>query len=219
MGFMISCDNDEDAIATFNALVDVSGSSLLEDSKYSIGTMFSTDGGATFTDFPVVKRGDTYLVKAVDGGMDVTEENCFNVDWSASDPQPNSVTGGVAEFTMGEDGSLIAKVTDFPYNAGMWAGDISAVESYASGPYGPYTIKLTQSSTNVNRYDLNNFYDSGLSAYIVFVPEAHTVSFPNGQTPGGKPITASTGVFDACAGTFDIHLTYDGATWDYHFTK
>src|SRR5689334_23153589 len=126
MLFLNSCDNNEDAIDTFHAVVDASNSAAA-DAKYQIVTVFSIDNGATFQDFPIVKKGETYWVKAVnrtaDGDVDLVPVNCFDVDWSASNPAPNNVTAGVAEFTMGANGDLVGKVSDFanpPFHAPKW---------------------------------------------------------------------------------------------------
>jgi hypothetical protein len=184
-------------------------------------TVFSTDGGTTFSDYPKVKKGESYKAKVVHrtdhGDVDVTADNCYDVDWSGSDPQPNTVADGIAEFTLGPTGRLLAKVS-VQYNASAWAGPITALEDYGSATWGPYEVVLTQDSSNPNRFHLDNFYDSGLAAYIDFDPSG-SVSFPEGQSPGGKPITNSSGTFNQCTGTLEIHLNYDGGDWIYHFTK
>jgi hypothetical protein len=220
--YLTSCDNNEDAIKTFNSLVDVSNTSIEAD-KFDVVTVFSTDGGATFVDYPVIKKGETYMVKAVNHhtGLDLTTPNCFDVDWSTSDPQPDNVSEGVATFTMGTNGSLVGKVTDYvaPYDASAWVGTIIALEDYGSATWGPYEVVLTQDGTNPNRFHLDNFYDSGLPAFIDFDGAAGTVKFPDGQSPGGKALTNSSGTFNQCAGSFEISLNYDGGDWLYHFTK
>ena len=58
--YLASCDNNEDVIKTFNSQVDPTGSSV-EDDKYDIITVYSTDGGVTYQEYPNIKKGDTYL--------------------------------------------------------------------------------------------------------------------------------------------------------------
>jgi hypothetical protein len=220
---LASCEDKEDEIKTFSSLVDVSNSSLV-DHKHSMGLLFSTDGGETFVDYPVIKVGQSYKVKAVDLGThtDITVANCFDIDWSASDPKPVSpVTSDVAEFLMGESNNIRASVTDHvtAYAAEGWVGTFTALEDYGSAHWGPYEVQFTQDVTIPNRFHLDNFYDSGLPAYIEFDGAAGTVKFPDGQSPNGKPLTASSGTFNQCTGEATINLNYDGGDWIYHFTK
>ena len=115
-------------------------------------------------------------------------------------------------------------LSDCDYDPGdfdteFWDGEMNALEDYGSGTYGPYHVTLVQSDTNPNRYDFDNFYDSGYDAYIEFDVANGTVKFPDGQTPGGKPLTNSSGTFDQCLGVLTINLNYDGGDWVYRFTR
>ncbi|HEX8041267.1 MAG TPA: hypothetical protein VF490_19100 [Chryseosolibacter sp.] len=222
---LVSCDKGGDEIKTYSTLVDVTNSSL-SDHKYNMAVRFSTDGGTTFVEYPVIKQGQSYKVKVLDlaTGEEITAANCYNLDWSASTPKPvGEATSDVAEFVMKESNQIKVAVTDnvtTPYDAASWAGTFSAVEDYgASGTYGPYDVVLTQDASNPNRFHLDNFYDSGLAAYIDFDGPNFTVSFPDGQTPNGKPITNSSGTFNQCRGTAIINLNYDGGDWVYRLTK
>jgi hypothetical protein len=113
------------------------------------------------------------------------------------------------------------EATDF--DAAEYAGEWSVIEDYGGGAlYGPYHVTLVQDGTNANRFDFDNFYDSGYDAYIVLNGPNGTVSFPD-QNAGGDAsspaITASTGTFDRCTQTMTINLTYDGGPWVYRFSR
>ena len=106
-----------------------------------------------------------------------------------------------------------------------FAGDFSATEKY--GPtskdwYGPYDLTMTQDETDPSKFWLDNFYDSGLDAYVVVDTAAGTAYFPN-QKAGTKQITASTGVFGFCVVdghlTLTLKLNYDGGNWEYQLVK
>lgn len=136
----VSCsEDDSDKITHFSSLVDVSSSSVSAD-KYNMVTVFSTDGGTTFVDFPKVSKGQQYLVKVVNNASetDATSENCFILDWSGSNPQPSSVdNNGVATFTMSSTNDILAKVTNVPFVAADVAGSYEVVtddwEDFAEG--------------------------------------------------------------------------------------
>lgn len=233
---LISCSEEDDRIEKFTSNVDVSGSAYLADEKYHADLMFSTDDGATFVDYPVIKVGQIYKVKAVIREVGVVDEqghpivatevtgnNCYDVDWSASAPAPTSTdfATGTADFVMGSTNEIKAFVTDAvtAYDPAAWAGTISALEDYGSaGTYGPYDLQLTQDGTNPNVFHLDNFYDSGIDAYIEFDGATNTVKFPD-QDAGGKPITNSSGTFNQCRGTVVINLNYDGGDWVYRLAK
>lgn len=125
--FLVACNDDEDKIEHFSTLVDVS-QSVMTDAKYDVITVFSTDGGATFVEYPTVSVGQTYLVTALVhdetvGDIYLTDENCYDVDWSASNPKPVSVSGGVATFKMESVNDLSGIVTsNLPVTADKLAG-------------------------------------------------------------------------------------------------
>lgn len=105
----------------------------------------------------------------------------------------------------------------------FFAGNYDAIEDYGGGnTYGPYTVTLVQDATNASRFNFNNFYDSGCSAFMVFTFGAGTVNFPN-QSPCDEPLTNSSGTYsiDLCEGltTITIGLNFDGSDWTYRFTK
>lgn len=121
----------------------------------------------------------------------------------------------IFELTIVGDCDYTAGDFDAEYYAGTWA----ATEDYGSSKYGPYEVEMVQDDVNPNRFDFDNFYDSGLDAYIVFDGPNGTVKFPDGQTPSGKALTQSSGTFDRCNGTLTINLNYDGGNWVYRFVK
>ena len=239
-GCFVSCEEETDQIEKFSSQVDISASEFLtkdDDAKYNMEFIFSTDNGASFVDFLALKVGQTYKVKVVERvplnaspafdnqgrrliATEVTPGTCYDIDWSASNPAPKSVDAatGIAEFVMKSENQVKAKVTDHvsPYNAAPWSGAITAYEDYGSQHWGPYDTKLTPDASVANRFHLDNFYDSGLDAYIDYDPATNTVKFPN-QTVGGKPITNSSGSFNQCRRQMTIKLNYDGADWTYLF--
>jgi hypothetical protein len=107
----------------------------------------------------------------------------------------------VFELTIVGDCDYKAEYFDAEYYAGAW----SALEDYGGATYGPYDVELVQDEANPNRFDFDNFYDSGLDAYIVFDGPNGTVKFPDGQTPGGKALTNSSGTFDQCSGVLTVY--------------
>jgi len=228
--FLNSCDKNDDAINTFHALVDASKSSIA-DAKYQIVTVFSTDNGATFLDYPKVGKGGTYLAKAVnrtsDGDVDLTGDNCFDVDWSESDPQPTDPTADVAEFTLGSNNDIKAVVTNLytPYNASSWVGDWIGIEDGACcSSEDPNTIR--QDTSNPNKFIMDNFWGDGVDAYVIFSPSTNldnqTVNMPT-QTTSENGIASGAGTYDQCTGTFMIATSYKlGSTtykWDYFFVR
>lgn len=105
----------------------------------------------------------------------------------------------------------------------FFGGDYDAVEDYgAGGTYGPYDVTLVQDDENPNRFDFDNFYDSGCDAYMIFDFEAGTVHFPD-QSPCDEALTGSDGTFsiDLCdeLTVLTINLNFDGGDWVYRFTK
>ncbi|MDJ1501909.1 hypothetical protein [Xanthocytophaga agilis] len=218
-----SCkDDDDDKIKTYSSLVEVTNSSLQFD-KYNMNLLFSVDGGQTFVDYPLIKPGQKYQVKVhnsgsdwFSAGADLTTDDHYTFDWSGSDPKPvGTGDSGVAEFVAGKNNSVLLKVSDAcPYSASDWAGTYSASEDGGNA----YPVTLTADPSVPNRFVLDNFYDSELTAYIDFDPTTGTVKFPN-QTTGGEDITASSGVYKSCTGEIIIKLHFDGGDWYYSLTK
>jgi hypothetical protein len=69
---------------------------------------------------------------------------------------------------------------------------------------------------------MNNFWDYGYSAYVIFTPstdnpDGQIVEFPeqlvNGETAVG------TGTYDQCLGVFKIQTNYEGSDFRYEFKK
>lgn len=117
---------------------------------------------------------------------------------------------------------LTYTVTDFcPYEA-TWAGTYTANEIYSAGVYGPYNVTFTQDGADPNKYTFNNFWDYGLSAYVVFSPtaddpDAQIVEFPDQIVDGVE--LSGTGTYDQCLGIFKIQTVYGGDEWRYEFKK
>jgi hypothetical protein len=104
-----------------------------------------------------------------------------------------------------------------------WSGDLAALENYYEGAilvdhFGPYDITLVKDGTNPNKYTFDNFWGSGIDAFMIFDPATLTVTFPTQDDGGGNAITGS-GTYDACSGSFVIRTQYDGFEWNYVFVK
>jgi hypothetical protein len=136
--FMISCSEDEDKIEKFTSKVAVTGTSIAAD-KYAMTLQFSTDNGATWVKYPVVKVGQSYLATVFNQTKEaeVNGNTCFTVDWSGSNPQPVSVDGGVGAFTMTSSNELVATVVNVPFVSTDAAGKYEVVtddwEDFAPG--------------------------------------------------------------------------------------
>jgi hypothetical protein len=148
------------------------------------------------------------------------KDESVRVQLNSSD---GSITGNnfhtITILSCGDIGGL-----DMSYFAGEYEG----TEKYGPEPgdwYGPYTIHVEQDEVDPNKFHLDNFYDSGMDAYMIINLAEGTVYFPD-QTPmpDGTPslITASTGTLtiDECNGSIlNINLNYDGGDWTYTLHK
>ncbi|HMJ69910.1 MAG TPA: hypothetical protein VK508_13490 [Cyclobacteriaceae bacterium] len=230
--FITSCeDENEPEIKTFSALADVSESDLV-DEKYNMLVFYSTDGGATFVEHPLLKKGDTYKAKVVavtdDGDIQVATGNCFAVDWSASNPLPTEVNTPVAEFVMQKDNALIAKITSTgyaPFDPSVWSGDWHGEEDgTCCSSIDDNTLR--QDTSNPNKFIMDNFWGDGVDAYIIFTPSTNAgtqvVTIPE-QTTSEGGVASGTGTYDQCTVTFTIATTYKigGGTYvfDYNFHR
>jgi hypothetical protein len=124
---LVACSDDDDKIEHFSSIVDVS-QSVMSDAKYDVITVFSTDDGATFVEYPKVAVGQTYQVAArvhddTAGDIYLTGDNCYDVDWSTSNPKPISVSNGVATFKMESVNDIAGVVvSNLPVTAAKLAG-------------------------------------------------------------------------------------------------
>lgn len=114
-------------------------------------------------------------------------------------------------------------ITDYCSYTPTWSGTYESLEVYSNGVYGPYDLVLTQDAGDPNRYNMTNFWDSGIAAYVVFTPSTNpstqVVKFPDQTDGGGKSIKSTTGTYDECTKTFKIQTQYDGSDWRYEFKK
>lgn len=230
---LISCDNNDAEIKHYSAQV-VADDATLKTDKYKLITVFSTDNGTTFVDYPNLKKGQTYQVKVVhrtdDGDVDVKpSELGFHLDWSSSNPKPNGATDGqMAEFTMQESNDIVVVIASHvcSYNATDWAGAWGAKET-GSGVGGTDNNTLTQDETDPNKYTMDNFFGDEVEASITFASSPskywdQVVTLPK-QTTSEGGVASGSGYYDSCLGTFYIDVTYviGGKTysWNYSFTR
>jgi hypothetical protein len=230
---LISCNDDSsDKITKFTSNVVVTNSAYLEKADtYTMSLKFSTDNGTTFVDYPVVKVGQNYKVKVYNSGAgsDVTVQNCFDVDWSASTPAPVNVDAstGIAEFTMGQTNELKATLGDHysPFNAASWTGEWGGDEVGACCG-GTDANNIRQDTSNPNKLIMDNFWGDGVDAYMIFSPSTsladQVVTIPT-QTTSEGGVASGTGTYEQCYGTFTINTTYKigGKTynWQYNFHR
>jgi hypothetical protein len=225
---LISCDKEDEKVEHYSAVANVAKTSLQLD-KYNLQLRFSTDGGTTWVEYPKLGVGQKYQAKVFntgsfffEAGSDILDTDPYTFDWSASSPKPNTATtSDIAEFTMQERNDLVVTLADAcEGDISDVAGTYTAVEDYGEdGTYGPYDLVLTQDPDNESIFWLDNFYDSGIEAYLEFNAETGTVSFPDQDADGD--ITESIGTFRWCEGAKQmiIELHYDGGTWHYRLDK
>jgi hypothetical protein len=233
MAVTIACNDDSDKIKTFSALADISGSPSLTDNdeKYNMVVMYSTDGGATFVDWPAVAKGQSYMAKVVnrDGGdLPIQPGSCYAVDWSTSVPAPDDVQGTMATFTMGHDNALVAKVTDTdygPFDRSYWLGAFTGDEhgTCCEGGHDKQVFRIDPS--NPNAIIMNNFWGDGVDAQIVFTPSTNkndqVITIPAQTTDDPGTITAATGTYDQCSQTIEfeaIPYTVGGKTYTFGYS-
>lgn len=169
-----------------------------------------------------IENTDYTLAGVTDEGVQITITNDGlleeNETIRVQIPGEGNVIHTVTILCDGGDSGGFA-VADF---AGAWV----ATEDYHDGaPYSAagYAPVFVQDAGNVNRFNFNDFWDSGATytAYVVFDLAAGSVSFPN-QTVGTNlgTISGSSGTFDLCTNTLTIDLIYhhNANNTDYEFT-
>jgi hypothetical protein len=118
---------------------------------------------------------------------------------------------------------LTYTVTDFcAYDAETWGGTFVSNEIYSNGAYGPYDVNFVQDGVDPNKYHMDNFWDYGLDAYIVFTPavdnpDDQIVVFPEQMVDGVK--LTGTGTYDQCKQEFKIQVLYGTDEWRYEFKR
>jgi hypothetical protein len=229
---MVSCSKDSDELKSFTSQIDAKNSSL-ESAASNMFIQYSSDGGATYSFYPVFKMGQTYKARLVNrdpdnGDREVTVANCYDVDWSGSNPEPTGdLASGIADFTFGESNIIKAKVSDHysPFNPSSWTGDWGGDEVGACcGGTDENTIR--QDASNPNKFIMDNFWADGVDAYIIFTPSTsladQVVTLPQ-QTTSEGGVASGTGTYEQCYGTFTINTTYKigGKTynWQYNFHR
>lgn len=220
---LISCDDDD------NDNLGVSFS--------SIASTTTEDGGGTLT-IPLrdgsvsvdeivfggtAKEGEDFeLVGVLDEGIQINiiNDNVYESSNETIRIQIPSSGNSFHTVTINEDASDCQYAV---YDDVDWAGSYEAIEDYGEdGTYGPYTVSFSQDSEDPNKYTFADFWDSGISAYIVFDPATETVSFPSQVTAYGTITGSGTYEYDVCSGyrkfTIDTHFTYGGGyDWVYVF--
>ncbi len=107
---LTSCGDDDDPTFSFPSI-------SIDDEEYTMGgtlqVLFSTDGGATFSETVPTGLGSGTVVKAKlnNGTTDLTAAD-FEFDWSGSSPAPSNTTSDVVDFTIGSDVNIAVKVSD-----------------------------------------------------------------------------------------------------------
>jgi hypothetical protein len=214
--FAVACKEDDDnRIEKFTSNVDVSNS-LLRDDKYSMTFLFSTDEGKTWVDYPILKPGQSYMVKVLDSksGDVVTADDDFEFDWSKSTPAPvGDATAETAKFTSSKENDVKVSIVSHlcPYNASSWTGAWGGDEVGACCG-GTDANAIRQDATDPNKFIMDNFWGDGVDAYFILTPSTTSVfdqvlTMPKQTTSEGY-IASGTGTYDQCAGTFTIATKY-----------
>jgi hypothetical protein len=111
---------------------------------------------------------------------------------------------------------LTYTVTDYcTYDNSVWGGAYDATESSEFfGGYGPYTVNLSQAPGEPDRYNADNWYDSGIPIYIVFEEsfdvESQVVTAPVQPGPSNRTIEG-TGTYNQCTQEMTITFEYKAA--------
>lgn len=114
-------------------------------------------------------------------------------------------------LTLGND--------DCVYDAKEWVGDYAAVEKYSDGDTDPYDIAFEQDLVDPNKFNTDNFWGSGITAYIIFDPNSRSVTFPDQTNADGHHIVG-TGTYRQCSGILDFEVTYTdpkGNSYDFEY--
>lgn len=155
-----SCKNEEDDVFAFSTKLNavensklynyiksypsaVRGGSLSNSNPLPyLSLIFSTDGGNTFVQYPILKVGQEYVVKLVlidnshhdnlpgiEVVVDEYDGQCYEIDWSNSVPKPVStnVANGTATFVLGDNNRVEANIEDLPVNVADLAGDYTVI--------------------------------------------------------------------------------------------
>jgi hypothetical protein len=236
---LVTCTKSDTNGVYFAANIDLKSSSLPADAdRASTNFYFSTDNGVTFTDAANLKVGQKYQVKVkangcVSGckyaspGEFLTKASFYSLDWSLSDPKPNSATADAPEFTLQSANTLSVKIVDVlcNYSAASWKGVWKGDEVGACCG-GMDLNNITQDPSNPNKFIMDNFWGDGVNAYILLSPSTtywdQIVTLPSQTTSeGGK--ASGTGTYDQCRGTFTINTTYviggKSYNWQYNFHR
>jgi hypothetical protein len=230
----IACKDDTEGLGihTFNALTDITNAAPLVDGeeKYNMIVQYSTDEGATFVDWPAVKKGDQYWAKVVvrDGGdVELKTTKCYALDWSGSTPAPDNVNGNLAQFTMQKDNALLGKVTYTnytPFDRSFWLGDFTGDEHGKCCEGGHDDNTFREDPSNQNAIIMDNFWGDGVDAQIIFTSstnaDTQVVTIPAQTTSEGGSIAASTGTYDQCTQTMTfaaIPYTIGGKTYTFGY--
>lgn len=223
---MVACSGDDDnaagpASVDFASIASTAneegGTITIPLRGSSNGVSVAFGGSATEgEDFELVGVSDEGVEISIidDGEFEDTEKVIVRLVSSSANLNGNS------EHTV----SIVSQCTDLEKFAesDWFVEEFDAIEDYGDGaPYGPYHMEFERDETDPNKYWTDNFWDSGLPAYIVYDPATNKVSFPT-QTPLAnfptRIITSTPATVDQCNGGFTITTNYRGNTWQYIFT-
>ena len=191
--FLIACTKDDDKITHFSTVVNVTGASISAQ-KYTAHTVFSTDGGTTFVDYPKIALGQEYQVKVVDAnGGDVTDATCYILDWSASNPKPTSVTNGIAAFKMAATTDLSVVVTNVLWVADAYVGAYTVVQD-------DWADVAVGSTLNITKIDATHLQVNGYPATDINHKDL-VITIPNPVLGGGITVASqASGAYTATNG-------------------
>lgn len=108
-------------------------------------------------------------------------------------------------------------VTDYcSYSENDWAGTYDATEtSEFFGGYGPYDVTFSKDGATPNKFNTDNWYDSGIPIYIVFTPstnvETQIVTAPVQEFTTGSGavrLIEGSGTYNSCKKEMVINFTY-----------
>lgn len=111
-------------------------------------------------------------------------------------------------------------MTDYcAYDANSWGGNWTGTET----PGSVDKNKLTQDSTDPNKYVMDNWWGDGVEAYIIFTPSTNPgdqiVKVPE-QTTSEGGVASGEGTYNQCLNTFSMTCKYviGGSTYNFVYS-
>lgn len=224
--FLLACDDDDNGAGPASVDFASIASTAMEASDNSITIpLRGSNSGLDIVFGGTATEGVDYELGGISAEgvtVNILDDNEFEFDETIVVRLVSSSANlnGNAEHVI----TLLSECTDLSnfVETGWFVREFDAVEDDGVAPYGPYHLAFEPDETDPNKFWTDNFWDSGLPAYIVYDPATNTVSFPT-QTPLAnfptRIITSTPAPVNQCDRTFTITTSYRGLTWEYIFVR